>query len=112
MSNNVWTITAHGLKGGSNKVYLIGCHITTNSADPPTAYEFTLPNITQILSTTPGNTLPTGSFDFPEFGPWDGNFWTIHVTTLNGPGGEASGKWSTRSSEGTGDDGDWTAQAG
>ena len=114
MPNSVWTIHANGLdpNSGQNRVYLIGCHITTNSADPPTAYEFTLPNITEVLSTTTGYTLPTGEFDFPEFGLWDGNMWNIHVKTLNDPGGQAEGKWHTTSTDGTDEDGNWTAQAG
>lgn len=119
-TNPVWTIHANGLTGPGNRSYLIGCHITTNNDVPPTAYLFTLPNITQVLSTyAPGGPLPSGDFDFPMFGPWDGNYWYIHVTSLGGTS-VPSGNWKTLPGAAKGkptgtpgeEDGTWTAQAG
>jgi hypothetical protein len=91
---------------------LQGCHITTNAGG--TAYEFTDNNISTILSTTPGTTLPTPPFTFPNFGLHSLD-WTIEVTTLTGgPGGnEAQGSWSNNApSISAGEGGEWTAQAG
>jgi len=109
---NVWTI--HNVTGpsGSHKSDLQGCHITTNAGG--TAYEFTDNNISTILSTTPGTTLPTPPFTFPNFGLHSLD-WTIEVTTLTGgPGGnEAQGSWSNNApSISAGEGGEWTAQAG
>jgi hypothetical protein len=118
-TNPVWTIQPSGLTGPGNRSYLIGCHITTNSANPPTGYVFTLPNITQILGTSPGTTLPTSGFTFSTF-DWNGNTFTIEVGTLGASGAPWSGKWSTTPIQGKGkptgtpgdEDGTWTAQAG
>ena len=109
MPNNVWTINASTNPPGSTD--LVGCHITTNAAG--TAYEFTEPNIHDVLSTTSGSSLPTGQFTFPPFN-YDGvNNWSITVTSLvTNP---ASGTWSVPASELEGtpaESGTWTAQAG
>lgn len=117
MPNSVWTIHANGLTGPGNRSYLIGCHITTNSAVPPTGYVFTLPNITQVLATSPGTTLPTSGFTFSPF-DWNGNTFTIRIDTLGTPSSAWSGKWTTLpvKAKPTGtpgeEDGGWTAQAG
>ncbi|HSE24132.1 MAG TPA: hypothetical protein VLB68_20865 [Pyrinomonadaceae bacterium] len=112
---NVWTLHANGISGGSNGQDLVGCHINTNTAG--TAYQFTAPNINTILSTTPGTTLPTAPFDFPQFG-YDGNTWDITVNTLQGgaSSNQAEGTWGTLGKpdiKETGpQSGEWTAQAG
>jgi hypothetical protein len=109
---NVWTIRASGVTGGSTKTDLVGCHITTNDAG--TAYEFTDNNITTVLATTPGTSLPTPPFTFPSLG-LAGYTWTIVVNTLiGGPGGnQAQGTWSNDApSIAAAEEGTYTAQAG
>ena len=112
---NVWTLHANGISGGSNGQDLVGCHINQNAAG--TAYQFTAPNITNVLSTTTGTTLPTAPFDFPEF-TYDGDTWNIHVSTLTAGSGsnQAQGSWASDDSNDikeTGpQSGEWTAQAG
>lgn len=109
---NVWTINAGGVTGGSTKSDLVGCHITTNDAG--TAYEFTDNNITTVLATTPGTSLPTPPFEFPSFG-LAGYTWTISVNTLTGGAGgnQAEGDWSNDAPTVSADeDGTYTAQAG
>ena len=89
---NVWTINAGDVTGGSTKTNLVGCHITTNDDD--SAFEFTDNNINEVLSTTPGTTLPTPPFTFPSF-DLDGYTWAITVNTLTGGAGgnQAEGDW-------------------
>ena len=109
---NVWTIHANGLSGGSSKSDLVGCHINENAAG--TAYQFTAPNITTVLATTSGTTLPTVPFDFPSFSYQNYN-WDISVTTLTGGAGnnQAEGSWGNDAAGIAADQGgDWTAQAG
>jgi hypothetical protein len=105
-----WTVNASGMPVGSDGLLLVGCHITVNAAG--TAYQFTKPNITEVLSTTTGTTLPTPTFSFPTFSYKDQD-WTISVTSLpaNANGG---GTWSTPGGKKrTGSqNGDYTAQAG
>jgi hypothetical protein len=108
----IWTIRASGVSGGNTKSDLVGCHITTNDAG--TAYEFTNNNITDILATTPGTSLPTPPFTFPSFG-LDGYTWTIAVNTLTGGAGgnQAEGTWSNDApSIAAAEEGNYTAQAG
>ena len=115
MPTNVWTIHANGVTGGSQGQDLVGCHINQNAAG--TAYQFTAPNITNILSTTTGTTLPIAPFSFPEF-TYEGNTWDIDVTTLNGgaSSNQAQGSWETNADnsikETDPQSGEWTAQAG
>jgi hypothetical protein len=115
MPTNVWTIHASGITGGSQGQDLVGCHINQNAAG--TAYQFTAPNITNILSTTTGTTLPTAPFSFPRF-TYDGNTWDIYVSTLNGgaSSNQAEGNWDTNAENNTKEtdpqSGEWTAQAG
>ena len=109
---NVWTINAGDVTGGSTKNDLVGCHITTNDDD--TAYEFTDNNINEVLSTTPGTSLPTPPFTFPSF-DLDGYTWTITVNTLTGGAGgnQAEGAWKNNAPSITeAEEGTWTAQAG
>jgi hypothetical protein len=109
---NVWTIHANGLTGGSDKSDLVGCHINKNAAG--TAYQFTQPNINTVLATTPGTSLPTPPFNFPQF-PFNGYNWDISVTTLTGGAGSdrAAGTWKNDHPQITEEQGgDWTAQAG
>jgi hypothetical protein len=114
---NEWTISQ--ARGQRDAADLIGCHITINAAG--TAYQFTGPNPSQVLSTTTGGTLPTPPFDFPEFpfpglgpGVYD---WRIHVQTLTGGVSQtrAEGTWRNNdpATDPTDDEtGTWTAQAG
>jgi hypothetical protein len=109
---NVWTINAGDVTGGNTKTDLVGCHITTNDDD--TAYEFTDNNINTVLATTPGTSLPTPPFTFPEF-DLDGYTWTITVNTLTGGAGgnRAAGDWSNNAPTITAaEEGTYTAQAG
>ena len=109
---NVWTIHAGDVTGGGTKNDLVGCHITTNDDD--TAYEFTDNNINEVLSTTPGTSLPTPPFTFPSF-DLDGYTWTITVNTLTGGAGgnHAEGDWENNATSiSAAEEGTWTAQAG
>lgn len=109
---NVWTIHANGLTGGNDKSNLVGCHINTNASG--TAYEFTQPNINNVLSTTSGTSLPTPPFRFPSFS-YAGYTWTIDVNSLTAGAGnnEAQGNWSDNNPSISDDEtGTWTAQAG
>lgn len=112
-STPIWTLNASGITpaGSAGRTDLAGCHITEN--DTGTAYEFTEPNINNVLSTTTGSSLPTVPFDFPEF-TYDGLQWNIRVTTLPA-GANGSGTWSTPGDEvkeTAPQSGDFTAQAG
>jgi hypothetical protein len=107
----IWTLPASLITGGSAGVKLAGCHITTDAAG--TAYEFTEPNITKVLSTTTGSSLPSVPFTFPTFS-YKGLDWNITVTSLS-VGVNGHGTWSTPGNETlpTGpENGDYTAQAG
>jgi hypothetical protein len=105
MPNNIWTINNGDVTGGKDGSDLVGCHIVQTA----TAYEFTEPNINNVLSTTPGSTLPTPPFDFPAFS-YEGYTWNIHVGALSGG---FSGTWSNTDPTITADEtGTWTAQAG
>ena len=109
---NMWTINAVDVTGGGTRDDLVGCHITTNDDD--SAYEFTENNINEVLSTTPGATLPTAPFTFPAF-DFDGYTWTITVNTLTGGAGgnQAEGDWENNALSITAaEEGTWTAQAG
>jgi hypothetical protein len=104
---NVWTINTGDVAGGKDGSDLVGCHITINAGG--TAYQFTEPNINNVLSTTTGNSLPTPPFDFPAFS-YDGFTWNIHVGSLSG---SFSGTWRNDDPTPTADEtGTWTAQAG
>ncbi|HSE33812.1 MAG TPA: hypothetical protein VLA93_19735 [Pyrinomonadaceae bacterium] len=107
---STWTIHSGDVTGGSHKDKLVGCHITTNTAN--TAYEFTDNNINTVLATTTGTSLPTPPFTFPSFSLGGQNF-TIEVTTLTGgnSSNQAQGNWSIPSPTAE-PDGTWTAQAG
>ena len=107
----IWTLNASGITPvGSDGVNLVGCHITTNAAG--TAYEFTKPNINDVLSTTTGTSLPSVPFTFPVF-TYKGFDWTVTVSSLPA-GSTGSGTWSTPGSvKRTGaQNGDFTAQSG
>ena len=115
MPTNIWTLHANGISGGSNGQDLVGCHINQNAAG--TAYQFTAPNVTNVLSTTTGTTLPTAPFDFPEF-TYAGDTWNISVSTLSGGAvsNQAQGSWDSddenKIKETGPESGEWTAQAG
>jgi hypothetical protein len=109
MPTNIWTINRGDVNGGALGSNLVGCHINENTAG--TAYQFTEPNITNVLSTS-STPLPTGAFDFPTF-VYSGPTWAIHVSSLST--NQISGSWiaTTYQLEGTSEEsGDWTAQAG
>jgi hypothetical protein len=101
---SVWTLNASGINGGSNGKLLAGCHIILNAAG--TAYEFTAPNISHILSTA-GPPLPTPAFTFPEF-EYKGFEWIIEVISLP-VGATGSGAWSTPPGD---ESGEFILQAG
>ena len=111
----IWTINASGITPpGSNGVDLVGCHITENASQ--TCYEFTQPNITNILAFTPGSSLPSLPFTFPEFS-YDGLNWLVTVNSLP-VGATGSGTWNNPLTMGKVKDptpptsGDFTAQSG
>ncbi|MFN2531677.1 MAG: hypothetical protein ABR555_10295 [Pyrinomonadaceae bacterium] len=109
---NVWTIHSNGLTGGNDKSDLVGCHVNVDGTG--THYQFTEPNINNVLSTTTGTSLPTPTFNFPSFS-YQGHTWEISVTTLTGgaSNNQAQGNWNNDDPEITGEqDGTWTAQAG
>jgi hypothetical protein len=88
----IWTLNASGITPpGSDGALLAGCHITTNAAG--TNYEFTQPNINNVLATTPGTSLPSIPFQFPTTGVYQGFEWTIYVTSLPS-GANGGGQWS------------------
>lgn len=114
---NLWTIHHHEVHGDKDKTDLVGCHIKLNPAG--TAYQFTEPNINNVLSTTIESsppTPPTPPFDFPHF--HFGNplsKWHIHVSTLTGGKhhDKAEGTWENTDPTIINDEtGTWTAQAG
>ena len=109
MPSPVWTLNASNIGGGSDGQDLAGCHITTNAAG--TAYEFTKPNISEVLATY-GPPLPTTSFTFPAFDYKDLKNWSISVTLPLTAGSNGSGSWSIPSQKRTGaQNGTFTAQA-
>jgi hypothetical protein len=108
----IWTLNASGITpaGSAGEQKLAGCHITQNSAG--TAYEFTKPNINEVLATS-GPPLPTLPFTFPTFAYKDLD-WNITVSTLPS-GANGSGTWNTPGSGVAGtapESGDYTAQSG
>jgi hypothetical protein len=109
MAKNVWTISANDLKGGNLGSQLLGCHVTENLEG--NGYEFTQPDIKQVLGTTAGNALPAGSFAFSGFS-YRGANWIIAVFLLDRK--QITGVWGgSPQKEGTDDEsGTWTAQAG
>ncbi len=110
MPGKTWTIYAGDVSGGSFRENLIGCCVTENAAG--TAYEFTEPNINNVLSTVTGSAFPTGAFNFPEF-TYHGLTWQISVTSLSP--NEVQGSWLAGIDRSEGilpEPGNWTAQAG
>ena len=111
MPTPIWTISNNDVSGGSNGSLLVGCHITKNAAG--TAYEFTQPNINNVLSTD-GPPLPTVPFTFPSF-TYQGFTWTITVNSL-GLNADVDGTWATAATPEIEDvpaqQGDYTAQTG
>jgi hypothetical protein len=115
MPSPILTLNASGITPANSYGHakLAGCHITTNAAG--TAYEFTEPNINNVLATA-GPPLPTVPFSFPQFHFHEVD-WTVTVNTLPmGANESGSGTWST---PGNGPDdtinpqnGDFTAQTG
>ena len=99
----IWTLNASGISGGSEGQLLAGCHIIVNAAG--TAYEFTAPNISDVLASTTGNVLPMPPFTFPTF-TYKGLVWSIEVLSLP-VGAPATGTWSTSA-----ESGNFVAQAG
>jgi hypothetical protein len=109
MQRKTWTIHAGDVSGGTFRENLIGCHVTENAAG--TAYEFTEPNINNVLSTTSGTKFPTGAFNFPEF-TYNGPTWQISVSSLSP--NEVQGSWLATMDGSEGiipERGNWTAQA-
>ena len=112
-----WTINS--TRGGRDQIDLMSTKII--ETDDGTAYQFSGPFPGDILSTTPGNRLPTPPFDFPPFSwapPGLGEFtWRIHVSTLTGGPGrnQAQGTWWNNNptpDPAQDQSGTWTAQAG
>ena len=105
----VWTITPEGIGGGSHGKLLVGCHIVLNAAQ--NAYEFTKPNINDVLTISSGTLLPV---TFPVFS-YKGFDWVVTLSTAQ-VGGTATGTWSIPVTEGseafTPDSGDYVAQTG
>lgn len=98
--NNIWTINS--ATGGHGKRHLVGCHIQQTD----TGFNFTKPNISEILASTTGSSLPT----FNDVS-YKGYTWTITATSLT-PNGPGSGTWENDPHIADSEDGDWTAQAG
>lgn len=91
-SNPIWTLNGSGITPpGSDGTLLVGCHITTNAAG--TNYVFTQPNINNVLSTTPGTSLPSVPFTFPLTSVYRGFQWQIYVTSLPA-GATGAGQWN------------------
>jgi hypothetical protein len=109
MPKSVWTISGNDVTGGAFGSALTGCHITTNDAG--TAYEFIKGS--NVLATTTGATLPTGSFDFPAF-TLSGPTFGVHVDSVST--NQVSGSWTASANDDTKEtdpeNGNWTAQAG
>ena len=113
-----WTLSARHTHGTDGQL-LVGCHITLNAAN--TAYQFTQPNGTTVLASSPGTSLPTAGFTFtPAF---DYNGLTGVSITMDTPPALTTdnwhGSWSCTGSPPmhtpppTGpQSGDFTAQAG
>lgn len=111
-----WTLSAKHTHGTFGQL-LVGCHIIENSTN--TAYQFTEPNVNNVLATSTGTTLPTAAFTFPTF---DYNGLTgvsISMDTPVAAGTNWHGTWSCTGSPSmhsprpTGpQSGDFTAQAG
>jgi hypothetical protein len=112
-----WTLTARHTHGTDGQL-LVGCHITINATN--TAYQFTQPNVNNVLATSTGTTLPTAAFTFPAF---DYNGLTgvsISMDTPVASGTNWGGTWSCTGSPPIGStpppqgpqSGDFTAQAG
>lgn len=113
---NIWTINS---ATGRDGVGLVGNKIIVS--EDGKHYQFCGPSPRDILSTTPGDQLPTPPFDFPQFRwapPGDAQLtWSIHVWTLTGGPGrnQAQGTWVTSDSipdPAQDDSGTFTAQAG
>jgi hypothetical protein len=113
----LWTINSAA--GGRDRSDLVGNKII--KTDDGSAYRFTGPFPGDILSTTPGNRLPTPPFDFPPFSwapPGLGELtWRIHVSTLTGGPGlnQAQGTWHNNNPSrdpAQDESGTFTAQAG
>jgi hypothetical protein len=114
---NVWTLNAGGITpSGQPGSDLAGCHIKFNSG----TYEFTKPNINDILATyTPPTPAPT-SFTFPDF-IYKDERWSISVNLPLTSGVNGSGGWQMLGNKQafaqhihmpTGPQGEYTAQAG
>ena len=102
MATPVWTLSINGISGGSVGRLLAGCHITENATG--TAYEFTAPNINEVLSVT-ASPLPRVPFTFPPFS-YKGYMWTIVVISL-GVGVNVTGTWAASA-----ESGEYVAQPG
>ena len=87
MPQNVWTLNANNISGGSDGQKLAGCHIVQNGD----TYQFTKPNINDVLATV-GPPLPTSAFPFPAFHYKDVDNWGIGSNPLV-PGQNALGSW-------------------
>ena len=110
-----WKIKSGHVHGGKDAVDLVGCFINKNAAG--TAYQFNSadPN-SSVLSTTPGTSLPSVPFSFPQYGPWpgtDGYYWTITVTSLTSGANnnDASGSWTNTDLSVENETGTFTAQS-
>jgi len=111
-----WTLTAKDTHGTDGQL-LVGCHITINATN--TAYQFTQPNVNNVLATSTGTTLPTAAFTFPAFNYNGLTGVSITMETPVPSGTNWKGTWSCTGSPPMGtpppqgpQSGDFTAQAG
>lgn len=113
-----WTLTAKNTHGTDGQL-LVGCHIVENSTS--TGYNFTQPNTSSVLASSPGTTLPTAGFTFTPAFDYNGlTGVTITMQTPVASGTNWGGTWSCTGSPPIGgtpppqgpQSGDFTAQAG
>lgn len=116
----IWTISANGIQpSGGNGLELVGCHIAIVDDAFGKHYAFEYPS-QQIAVQTPGATLPSIPFSFPEFNSGLAGSqvlnWLIRVTSGGPSATTIGGTWSNPSSPHAFDPADvddtFTAQAG
>jgi|SRR5687768_9854284 len=98
-----WKIKKANITGGKDKDLLDGAEIRLS--EDGKSYELRI-----VAATTPGNSLPEPSFQFPAFDFADYT-WNIGVSTVSAT--EITGTWRNSDPQITeGETGDFTAQAG
>lgn len=70
-----WTINAAHLRGGPDRIKLVGCHIVRYT----NYYQLTEPDWTPLKDST-GISRPTSAFTFPKFNYRFINDWTISMS--------------------------------